>query len=60
MDKKTAVKELTDLQDTYCSDCLIKKHFRKEFGKTYAHSFCIQQCTVGEKIKQYGNELLKK
>ncbi|NQD51266.1 zinc-finger domain-containing protein, partial [Bacillus altitudinis] len=30
MDKKTAVKELTDLQDTYCSDCLIKKHFRKE------------------------------
>nr|WP_283938902.1 zinc-finger domain-containing protein [Bacillus altitudinis] len=60
VDKKTAVKELTDLQDTYCSDCLIKKHFRKEFGKTYAHSFCIQQCTVGEKIKQYGNELLKK
>ena len=30
---KTAVQELTDLQDTYCSDCLIKKHFRKEYGK---------------------------
>ncbi|MCC9087516.1 zinc-finger domain-containing protein [Bacillus sp. A015] len=60
MDKKTAVKELTDLQDTYCSDCFIKKHFRKEFGKKYAHSFCIQQCTVGEKIKEYGNALLKK
>ncbi|MEK4397989.1 zinc-finger domain-containing protein [Bacillus sp. FSL K6-2860] len=60
MDKKTAVQELTDLQDTYCSDCLIKKHFRKEFGKKYAHSFFIQQCTVGEKIKEYGQTLLKK
>ncbi|MEH7202036.1 zinc-finger domain-containing protein [Bacillus safensis] len=60
MDKKTAVQELTYLQDTYCSDCLIKKHFRKEYGKKYAHSFCIQQCTVGEKIKEYGQTLLKK
>ena len=60
MDKKTAVKELTDLQDTYFSDFFIKKHFRNEFVKKYAHSFCIQQCTVGEKIKEYGNALLKK
>ncbi|MGE6629676.1 zinc-finger domain-containing protein [Bacillus sp. NPDC077027] len=59
MDKKTAVKELTDLQDTYCSDCFIKKHFRRECGKKYAHSFCIQQCTIGEKLKQYGEILLK-
>ncbi|MDM5298466.1 zinc-finger domain-containing protein [Bacillus pumilus] len=60
MDKKAAVKELTDLQDTYCSDCLIKQHFRKECGKKHAHSFCIQQCTVGEKIKEYGKVLLHK
>ncbi|MEC0612932.1 zinc-finger domain-containing protein, partial [Bacillus spizizenii] len=31
--------------------------FRKEFGKTYAHPFCINKCTVGEKLKAYGDVL---
>ncbi|MEH7689888.1 zinc-finger domain-containing protein, partial [Bacillus velezensis] len=46
MDKKSIYKELTELQDEYCKDCFVKKHFRKEFGKNHAHSFCINQCTV--------------
>ncbi|ABS74372.1 MULTISPECIES: zinc-finger domain-containing protein [Bacillus] len=57
MDKKSIYKELTELQDEYCKDCFVKKHFRKEFGKTHAHSFCINQCTVGEKLKAYGKVL---
>ncbi|OQP16050.1 zinc-finger domain-containing protein, partial [Geobacillus zalihae] len=35
-----------------------KSTFRKEYGKTYAQSFCIQQCTVGEQMRQYGEMLL--
>ena len=57
MDKKMIFKELTELHDEYCKDCFIKKQFRKEFGKTYAHSFCINKCTVGEKLKQFGDVL---
>lgn len=58
LDKKAIYKELTELQDEYCKDCFIKQ-FRKEFGKTYAHSFCINKCTVGEKLKSYGDVLTK-
>ncbi|MBR8645832.1 zinc-finger domain-containing protein [[Brevibacterium] frigoritolerans] len=35
----------------------LRKHFRKEKGRTYAHQFCISECTVGEKLKQLGSEL---
>ncbi|MDQ0162799.1 hypothetical protein J2S06_001876 [Bacillus alveayuensis] len=58
MDKKQVIEQITELMDTYCIDCFLKKHFRKEFGKTYAHSFCINQCTVGQKIKEFGSQLL--
>ncbi|EWH21974.1 zinc-finger domain-containing protein [Bacillus haynesii] len=60
MDKKEIFKELTHLQDTYCEGCFIKKHFRKEYGKTYAHAFCISKCTVGEKLRIYGDVLTNK
>jgi len=57
MKKKQVLEKITELMDTYCVDCLLKKHFRKEYGKTYAHSFCINQCTVGEQIKKIGQKL---
>lgn len=57
MEKKQVLEKITELMDTYCVDCLLKKHFRKEYGKTFAHSFCINQCTVGEKIKKIGEKL---
>ncbi|MDA1475403.1 zinc-finger domain-containing protein [Bacillus changyiensis] len=60
MDKKEIFKELTDLQDSYCEGCFIKKHFRKEHGKTYAHTFCITKCTVGEKLRTFGEVLMNK
>ncbi|MGG3922437.1 zinc-finger domain-containing protein, partial [Geobacillus thermodenitrificans] len=46
------------LEETYCDGCFLKSTFRKEYGKTYAQSFCIQQCTVGEQMRQYGEMLL--
>lgn len=57
MRKKQTLQELSEILDTYCVDCLLKKHFREEYGKRYAHSFCINQCTVGQKIKEVGTKL---
>jgi hypothetical protein len=49
--------KLDEILATYCEDCLLKAHFRKEYGKKYAHRFCIEQCTVGQKIKELGKNL---
>ena len=47
-------KELTELQDEYCKECFIKKQFRKEYGKTYAHAFCIKNVRLVKSLHQYG------
>ncbi|TXC93218.1 zinc-finger domain-containing protein [Metabacillus litoralis] len=57
MSKKQTLQELSEIIDTYCVDCLVKKHLREESGKRFAHSFCINQCTVGLKIKNVGKKL---
>ncbi|MCR8846871.1 zinc-finger domain-containing protein [Rossellomorea sp. SC111] len=59
MNRKEVVDKVDELIDTYCNDCLLKAHFRKEYGKTYAHRFCIEQCTIGEQIRHYGECLNK-
>ncbi|ANB60811.1 zinc-finger domain-containing protein [Anoxybacteroides amylolyticum] len=56
--RKEILEKLNDLHHSYCEGCFLKTTFRKEVGKTYAQSFCITQCTVGEKIKGYGEMLL--
>ncbi|OQP19400.1 zinc-finger domain-containing protein [Geobacillus zalihae] len=59
--KRNRRKEILDqiawLEETYCDGCFLKSTFRKEYGKTYAQSFCIQQCTVGEQMRQYGETI---
>ncbi|MGX1193330.1 zinc-finger domain-containing protein [Metabacillus sp. SLBN-84] len=57
-DKKQIVHDIDELNDTYCSDCLLKKLFRKERGRKAAHAFCIGECTVGQKMKEYGKKLV--
>ncbi|WP_084822385.1 zinc-finger domain-containing protein [Bacillus sp. SA1-12] len=57
MNKKQTLQELSEILDTYCVNCLLKKHFREEYGKRFAHSFCINRCTVGQKIKEVGEKL---
>ncbi|MGR3764761.1 zinc-finger domain-containing protein [Rossellomorea sp. NS-SX7] len=57
MDRRQVVDKVDELIDTYCSDCLLKAYFRKEFSKARAHRFCIEECTVGEQIKSYGDKL---
>ncbi|WP_066174008.1 zinc-finger domain-containing protein [Bacillus marinisedimentorum] len=60
MNRVKAVKEAGSLLDTYCSDCFLKEHHRRTGGKAYAHSFCINSCTVGEKLQEYGSLLAGK
>ncbi|MED3785440.1 zinc-finger domain-containing protein [Geobacillus stearothermophilus] len=56
--RKEILDQIAWLEETYCDGCFLKSTFRKEYGKTYAQSFCIQQCTVGEQMRQYGEMLL--
>ncbi|KXT21417.1 hypothetical protein UZ35_04150 [Heyndrickxia coagulans] len=57
MERKQLIREVDEILKTYCEGCFLKSHFRKTRGKKYAHQFCIRQCTVGEKLKKYGDRL---
>ncbi|MCM2604946.1 zinc-finger domain-containing protein [Rossellomorea marisflavi] len=57
MDRKQLIDKVDELSDAYCKGCLLKAHFRKEYGKTHAHRFCIEECTVGREIRRYGERL---
>ncbi|WP_413362417.1 zinc-finger domain-containing protein [Lysinibacillus sp. 3P01SB] len=59
MNKVSVMKEIDELTDVYCTDCLVLRDLRKTRGKTGAHRFCIEQCTVGEQLKFLGEELMK-
>lgn len=55
----TVLEEITTLEQQYCEGCLVKQTIRQTKGKTAAHRFCIEGCTVGLKIKFIGSQLLK-
>lgn len=49
--------KIDELLATYCDGCFVFNHFKKEHGRRFAHRFCIDQCTVGVKIKEIGKKL---
>lgn len=51
--------EIDEVMDRYCNDCLLKRTLNKERGKTAAHRFCINECTIGDQLKFLGNEMNK-
>ncbi|HDG6064203.1 TPA: zinc-finger domain-containing protein [Staphylococcus aureus] len=55
--EQNALAKIDDLMKTYCNQCPIKTRLRKLEGKTKAHHFCINECSIGKEIKQLGNEL---
>ncbi|EKN63736.1 zinc-finger domain-containing protein [Schinkia azotoformans] len=57
MDRKQVIEKVGSLLDTYCNGCFLIHHHRKEYGKKYAQSFCIKNCTVGIELQKYGREL---
>ncbi|MGG5253870.1 zinc-finger domain-containing protein [Neobacillus sp. SM06] len=48
---------LQSMMSHYCDGCFLYNYLRKSEGKRAAHRFCISQCTVGEKVKEYGKQL---
>ncbi|HWL23996.1 MAG TPA: zinc-finger domain-containing protein [Ureibacillus sp.] len=59
MNKNTVIKDIDEITDTYCNDCPIKRELRGSRGKSGAHRFCIEQCSVGAQLRFLGNELMK-
>lgn len=59
MDKLTVMNEINEVLDTYCEGCFVKRQQAKDIGKTGAHQFCIQTCTIGEQLQFLGNEMNK-
>lgn len=59
MNKVDVMKDIDDLTDTYCTDCLVIRDLRKTRGKQGAHRFCIESCTVGEQLQFLGQEIMK-
>ncbi|WP_337444075.1 zinc-finger domain-containing protein [Bacillus coahuilensis] len=51
------IRKIDEVVTNYCEGCFVKTQLRKDFGKTHAHRFCIQSCTVGEKVQNLGEKL---
>ena len=59
MNKVDVMKDIDELTDIYCTDCLVIRDLRKSRGKQGAHRFCIESCTVGEQLQFLGKEMMK-
>ena len=59
MKRKDIFNEVEAILNRYCEDCFLYKQNRKDKGRNFAHKFCISQCTVGEKIRQCGEKLIR-
>ena len=59
MNKTDVMKDIDELMDMYCADCLVIQDLRKQRGKHGAHRFCIESCSVGEQLQFLGKEIMK-
>ncbi|WP_081447487.1 zinc-finger domain-containing protein [Bacillus coahuilensis] len=57
MNRTEIIRKIDEVVTNYCEGCFVKTQLRKDFGKTHAHRFCIQSCTVGEKVQNLGEKL---
>ncbi|MFZ3590913.1 zinc-finger domain-containing protein [Bacillus sp. DJP31] len=57
VEQKRVLLEVSNLLDTFCENCFVNGHFKKEHGKCFAQTFCIKECTVGQQLKEYGKLL---
>lgn len=59
VDFTTIVRDIDELNEKFCEGCFVKEQLRKDNGKTAAHRFCIESCSVGDQLKFLGRELIK-
>lgn len=57
MDKKQVIKEVHDMVQVYCEECFLYKYLRETNSRNVAQQFCIKECSVGEKLQEYGDRL---
>jgi hypothetical protein len=55
--RKELLNQVERIMQQYCEGCFLHRHLKKEGGRRAAHQFCISQCTVGEKLQEYGKKL---
>jgi len=55
--RKELLSHVETLITEYCEGCFLHKQLKKEGGRRLAHRFCITQCTIGEKLQEYGKKL---
>ena len=58
--RQSVLNEVERTLEQYCSGCFLYSHNRKERGRAGAHKFCLSSCTVGEKLRQFGEQLKKR
>ncbi|MCQ6273958.1 zinc-finger domain-containing protein [Bacillus sp. V3B] len=59
MKRKEIYHKVEAIMNNYCNGCFLYKQNRKDKGRSSAHRFCISSCTVGEKLRQYGEKLTR-
>ena len=59
MSKVAVMKDIDELTDVYCTECLVIKELRKTRGKTKANQFCIEKCSGGGQLPVFGAEVMK-
>ncbi len=57
MNKKQIRTEVHNTVQLYCEDCMLYQHFCQIHSRAYAHNFCVNECSVGEKLQKYGEKL---
>lgn len=55
--RKELLRNIESLTSHYCEGCFLYRQLKKDGGRRLAHRFCISQCTVGEKLREYGKKL---
>ncbi|NHM29200.1 zinc-finger domain-containing protein [Neobacillus terrae] len=56
-ERKVVLENVESIIGIYCDGCFLHRQIKQEKGRRQAHRFCISQCTVGEKLKEYGGKL---
>ncbi|MGG3469573.1 zinc-finger domain-containing protein [Neobacillus pocheonensis] len=49
--------QVESMMKQYCDGCFLHQYLKKEGGRRAAHRFCITQCTVGERLQEFGKRL---
>ncbi|WP_374049772.1 zinc-finger domain-containing protein [Neobacillus sp. PS3-34] len=56
-ERKELLANMEYVMGYYCEGCFLHKQIKKEGGRRRAHRFCINECTVGDKLKEFGGKL---